>query len=75
MKMDIKFNGNYTLDCQYSPNAEILGNPEVKFKIKISNKYIDNASLDKYYDLISQVIIVRIKDLFELVKSTIIKQK
>ena len=49
MKMDIKFNGNYTLDCQYSPNAEILGNPEVKFKIKMSNNYIDNASLDNIF--------------------------
>ena len=76
MEMNIKFNGNYTSDCQYSPNAELIGNPVIKFNAKVSGNY--HTMIDRYKKMIengsiSETLVIRINQVFEKIKSAIIK--
>ena len=76
MEMNIKFNGNYTSDCQYSPNAELVGNPIVKFNAKAYGNYYTMVNRYKKAienGTISGTLVIRIKQVFEKIKSTIIK--
>jgi len=75
MEMNIKFNGNYTSDCKYSPNAELVGNPKVKFKPKVLGNWEDKVNSFKKgikNGYASKFIIMKIKQVFEIIKKKII---
>ena len=72
MEMNIKFNGNYTSDCQYSPNAELVGNPKIIFNvIKDGNCFI----MEKKYNIrnYDRFLLDWIMKVFWEIKSTVIK--
>ena len=74
MEMNIKFNGNYTSDCQYSPNAKLVGNPKIIFNVIKNGKCF---IMEKEYNIRNYhtFLLDLIMKVFREIKSTIIIKK